>query len=245
VTRHPRATAPPPMPVVDPADSTTVRIQPPAPEIVPVSFRELEGFVLPREGRTIVGIAGAPAAGKSTAATRLVADWNDCHGPMDGFHLSNAQLARLGLTARKGAPETFDASGFVAILDRVRNSTLDIYAPDYDRNLHEPVAARHLIPARALLVVVEGNYLGMAEHPWTQVRGLLDILWWLEESDEVREGRLLARQMAGGRAPTDARHWVETVDRPNADLINLSRSAADATVTTASLAVPADPSARL
>lgn len=102
MTQHPKPTAPQPIPVVDPADSAIVRNQALTPEPVPAGFRELERFVLSREDRTIVGIAGAPA--KSTAATRLVADWNDCHRPdgaaylpMDGFHLSNAQLDQRDL----------------------------------------------------------------------------------------------------------------------------------------------------
>jgi pantothenate kinase len=32
--------------------------------------------------------------------------------PMDGFHYDDAVLAGLGLSGRKGAPETFDFGGF-------------------------------------------------------------------------------------------------------------------------------------
>ena len=34
---------------------------------------------------------------------------------MDGFHLANAELLRLGRRERKGAPDTFDVDGYVAL----------------------------------------------------------------------------------------------------------------------------------
>ena len=100
-------------------------------------------------GRMLVGITGAPAAGKSTLASSLAADYRNSGGPeaaiavgMDGFHVSNAELARLGLTTRKGAPETFDAYGFVALLRRLRAADEPVvYAPSYSRTLHESIGA--------------------------------------------------------------------------------------------------------
>src|SRR5882757_6401406 len=76
--------------------------------------------------RALLGLVGAPAAGKSTLARRLVTGVNERVGadtaayvPMDGFHLSNAQLDRLGRRDRKGAPDTFDVDGYVDLLDEL------------------------------------------------------------------------------------------------------------------------------
>ncbi|MFD0175002.1 nucleoside/nucleotide kinase family protein, partial [Streptomyces rochei] len=82
---------------------------------------------LPRGGRrAILGIAGSPGAGKSTLAECLVRELNGtgepwvAHVPMDGFHLADVELDRLGRRERKGAPDTFDAAGYAALLGRLR-----------------------------------------------------------------------------------------------------------------------------
>jgi pantothenate kinase len=185
--------------------------------------------------RVILGLAGAPGAGKSTLALAIVGsararmgpDWA-AYLPMDGFHLSHAQLVRLGLLALKGAPGTFDADGYAALLARVaRDDGRDIYAPDYDRTLHEPVAARHLIPAAARLVVTEGNYLAVDSPQWRAARSSIGQVWFIDAPDAVRESRLVDRQLAGGRDEAAAREWVSRSDRPNGELVKLSRPRAD------------------
>jgi pantothenate kinase len=189
-----------------------------------------------RGKRVILGLAGPPGAGKSTLAAAIVdhararngAAWAACL-PMDGYHLSNAQLRRLGLEDRKGAPETFDADGYAAMLARVAaDSGTDIYAPDYDRvTHHEPIAARLLIPATARLVVTEGNYLALDDEHWRAARRHIDHLWYVEAPDELRERRLVQRQLAGGRDETAARDWVARSDGPNGELVKQSRRAAE------------------
>ncbi|MFG3055140.1 nucleoside/nucleotide kinase family protein [Kitasatospora sp. NPDC048239] len=182
--------------------------------------------------RTILGLAGPPGAGKSTLARHLVAEVQRVEGPgsaaylpLDGFHLSAAQLGRLGLLHRKGAPATFDAQGYVALLRRVAADRFqDIYVPDFDRDLDEPVAARHVIPPQARLVVTEGNYLAAAESPWSEARRLLRELWYVDADDAVREERLLVRHRAGGRDEATARHWVTTNDHPNGEYVKEGRS---------------------
>lgn len=107
--------------------------------------------------RVLLGLAGAPAAGKSTLARAMVEGVDARLGagtaayvPMDGFHLSNAQLDRLGLRGRKGAPETFDVDGYVHLLRRLRSRQAGtVYAPDFDRDLDEPVAAGIAVPPQA------------------------------------------------------------------------------------------------
>src|SRR6202022_510359 len=92
-------------------------------------------------------------AGKTTLAEHLVrilretppaeiasAEWV-AHVPMDGFHLADAELDRLGRRDRKGAPDTFDADGYTALLRRLRaDEDSVIYAPTFERDLEQPLA---------------------------------------------------------------------------------------------------------
>ncbi|MEV0319052.1 nucleoside/nucleotide kinase family protein [Streptomyces sp. NPDC050658] len=185
--------------------------------------------------RTLLGIAGPPGAGKSTLARALVAAIGDgaAYLPLDGFHLSNVQLERLALSSRKGSEPSFDVRGYVALLARVLEDTGDdIYVPDYDRSLHEPVAARHRVPLAARLVVTEGNYLACDLPGWRTARALLAECWYVGTPAEVRQPRLVERQLAGGRTPDEARAWVATNDDPNGELVEKSRLRCDRTVST-------------
>jgi pantothenate kinase len=182
--------------------------------------------------RVLLGLAGAPAAGKSTLARRLVTGVDERLGagtaayvPMDGFHLANAQLDRLGLRDRKGAPETFDVDGYVHLLRRLRGDRQrPVYAPDFDRRLDEPVAAGLVVPPEARLVVTEGNYLADDGPGWEHVRDLLDELWYVEVPPELRERRLLRRHVRGGRSEAEARDFIAASERPNARRVERSRA---------------------
>ncbi|MFE1803133.1 nucleoside/nucleotide kinase family protein [Streptomyces sp. NPDC059517] len=176
--------------------------------------------------RAVLGLAGPPGAGKSTLARALVAHLGEgaAYLPLDGFHLSNVQLERLGLTARKGSEPSFDVWGYVDLLRRVLDETVrDIYVPDYDRTLHEPVAARHLVPPAARLVVTEGNYLACDLPGWRDAHVLMGECWYVETPGGVRQERLVERQLAGGRDEAQARDWVATNDDPNGQLVEKSR----------------------
>lgn len=179
----------------------------------------------------MLGIVGPPAAGKSTLAKALVDRVNArlgggiaAYAPMDGFHLSDPQLARLELLDRKGSPPTFDVHGYLALLRRLRADTrYPIYVPDYDRVVDAPIAARLVVMPDVRLIVTEGNYLASDEPVWRDVRMMMDGLWYLETPDDVREARLIERQLAGGRTMEQAVAWVANNDRPNGELVKESK----------------------
>ena len=183
--------------------------------------------------RRILGIAGAPGAGKSTYAARLVdesaipAAWL----PMDGFHLADVALRGRGLLDRKGAPETFDAWGYAALLRRVREAPGTVWAPGFDRELEQPLAGAVDIDPDVQLVVTEGNYLLLDRPEWRAVRGALDEVWYLDLDDSVRRSRLVARHVEFGKSAAEAEAWVARVDEANARLVRASRARADRWVT--------------
>ncbi|HEV3173444.1 MAG TPA: nucleoside/nucleotide kinase family protein [Actinocrinis sp.] len=180
--------------------------------------------------RTIIGIAGPPGAGKSTVAEALV----DALGPaaalvpMDGFHLSNRVLESLGRRDRKGAPDTFDAAGYIALLRRLRTPDADIvYAPAFRRDIEEPIGSSIPVPPTTPIVITEGNYLLLDTHPWRQIRGLIDAAWYLQIDDAVRVERLVARHVAFDKTPQAARAWAQGSDQRNADIVAATARRAD------------------
>ena len=179
--------------------------------------------------RVLVGICGAPGAGKSTLAAELVLALNDAvYVGMDGFHLAQAELERLGRTDRKGAPDTFDAAGYVNLLHRLRTPSDEvIYAPDFRRDLEEPIAGAIPVLPDVRVVVTEGNYLLLPDGPWREVRVLLTETWFLSPPEETRRARLLARHQAYGRTEAEARERTLGSDEHNAILINATATSAD------------------
>ncbi|MFD3780615.1 nucleoside/nucleotide kinase family protein [Streptomyces sp. NPDC058612] len=182
-------------------------------------------------GRSILGIAGPPGAGKSTVAAKLAEALGPDGAvvvPMDGFHLAGAELVRLGRVDRKGAPDTFDAAGYTALLRRLREpGAHPVYAPAFDRSLDEPIAASIAVPAHVPLVITEGNYLLHDAGEWARVRPLLDEAWYLAPDDGLRIGRLVDRHVRHGKDPAHARAWVVRSDEANARLIAPGRGRAD------------------
>lgn len=189
--------------------------------------------------RAVLGVAGSPGSGKSTLVALLLTELGPdvvAHVPMDGFHLADVELARLGRADRKGAPDTFDVAGYVALLRRLRaGGAGTIYAPAFERDLDQALAGAIAIPPTARLVLTEGNYLLLDEPGWRDVRPELDEAWFCDLSVEVRLTRLTARHVAFGRTPEQAAAWVAAVDEPNAARIENTRARADLVVPSALL----------
>ena len=186
--------------------------------------------LISRGGRRILGLIGPPGAGKSTLAQQLVdaLDGAAVLLPMDGFHLANVELARLGRAGRKGAPDTFDAAGYAALLQRVRSGgEAVVYAPEFRREIEEPIASAIPIPPEVPLVITEGNYLLLDQQGWSGVRALLDEAWYVDVDEGLRRQRLVERHMRFGRTRDAALAWEAGTDQPNALLIEATAVRAD------------------
>src|SRR3954468_14772641 len=179
-------------------------------------------------GRRILGIAGPPGGGKSTVARAVVAELGSAARlvPMDGFHLAQAELVRLGRRDRMGAPDTFDAAGYAALLGRLRGGEPVVYAPEFRREIEEPIAGAIAVPSGVALVVTEGNYLLL----WPEIKPLLDETWYVETDEELRVQRLIQRHIQFGKTPEYARAWVMRSDERNAELVAATATAADVLV---------------
>ncbi len=220
-----------------------------APIDLPALAAILEGMLAARSASAplLVGLAGAPGAGKSTAAAELAALVPGSRVlPMDGFHLPQAELVRLGRRERMGAPDTFDVDAFVALLEALREALRDargsgsaVRAPGFDRRVEEPVPdAIELLPERRTgdpsggaaevrAIVVEGNYLLLREHCWHRVAPLLDVTVGVVLDEATRHERLIARHIAFGKSPDAARAWALGPDEANAALIAPTLQRAD------------------
>ncbi len=202
---------------------------------VPSALIQAAWSLVPEKGRGVLGVAGLPGSGKSTLAEQLVAAVAGARGvdvvayvPMDGFHLSDAQLTRLGILDRKGAPDTFDGWGYAALVQRVR-SEFDhpVYVPGFERDLEQPIAAALMVPTTARLVITEGNYLLLPDEPWPTVRAALDEVWFVHTDERMRVERLVERHVQFGKDRGHAAEWVDRVDGANARLVADTADRAD------------------
>jgi len=191
----------------------------------------LEGVVAGATGgRRLLGLVGQPGAGKSTLAAVLGSLLGERSAvvPLDGFHLADVELARLGLIGRKGAPETFDAWGYGALLERLRErSEHPVYAPAFERTLEQPLAGAIAVGPEVELVVTEGNYLLLDRPEWVAARSHLDQVWHVVTDQRLRQERLVQRHVTFGKGAIAAADWVARVDEPNARLVEESPGVAD------------------
>lgn len=183
--------------------------------------------------RTILGICGAPGSGKTSLAVKVTRRATAsgilaAHVPMDGFHLSDAALGERDLLGAKGAIETFDVHGYLALLRRLRvELDHDVMAPGFERDLEQPIAAAITVPPATQLIVTEGNYLLDDTGAWPLVRTELDEVWFVDLDDDRRRARLVDRHVTYGKERAAAQAWVDDVDEPNARRIIARRETAD------------------
>jgi pantothenate kinase len=177
----------------------------------------------------IVGIVGAPGAGKSTIAAELVKLLAaSALLPMDGYHFSQQQLIELGRRERMGAPDTFDVDALATTLRELREAQSVVVAPAFDRTIEEPVAGAISIHARSIAtVVVEGNYLLLESDGWEQLAPLLDVSFFVELNHDIRVERLVARHERFGKEPAAARAWALGTDEANAVAVEATAPRAD------------------
>jgi pantothenate kinase len=207
---------------------------PTLPDLPAAAQQRLDALLASGE-RRLLGLIGPPGAGKSTLAAALHAACETRQPgvsqivPMDGYHLANVELARLGRAGRKGAPDTFDAAGYAALLRRLRQQGSDevIYAPEFRREIEEPIAGAIPVFAQTRLIIAEGNYLLLPDGAWAGVAALLDETWYVEIDPALRTDRLVRRHEQFGRSPQAARDWVAGTDEPNAIRIEATRPLAD------------------
>ncbi len=181
--------------------------------------------------RTVIAVAGPPASGKSTIAETLAATLNASGVtarvvPMDGFHLDNAVLRQRGLFARKGAPETFDAEGFIALVKKLKTGAA-VSIPLFDRKRDMSIADADTVPADCAAVIVEGNYLLFDEPPWNRLADLWDLSISLEVSADELRRRLVQRWIDHGMTAADAIARADTNDLPNAERVRSASLPAD------------------
>ncbi|WP_349899861.1 nucleoside/nucleotide kinase family protein [Parafrigoribacterium soli] len=180
--------------------------------------------------RVLVGIVGPPAAGKSTIAEKLV----QLLGPtsavlgMDGFHLPQRTLVKLGKRDRMGAPDTFDVDGFVSLLITLSGNTgATVLAPGFDREIEEPIPEAIRLGPELKTIVVEGNYLLHDSGGWERVAPLLDLSFFVRIEHDIRMARLVERHIRYGKTPDAALAWATGPDADNARLIGATAERAD------------------
>lgn len=189
---------------------------------------------LPATGRRLVAVVGAPGAGKSTLAEAVVEHLKQTGRkvqlvPMDGFHLDNGILNARGLFARKGAPQTFDAAGFLSMVQRLVEGD-EVIAPTFDRARDISIAGAVEVPADVELLVLEGNYLLLDQPIWRELKQYWDLSVYLDVPIAELERRLIQRWLDHGLEQPAAEARARGNDLVNAKFIIENSLPADVSI---------------
>lgn len=180
--------------------------------------------------RFLLGITGAPGAGKSTAAQEIASALGNQAAlvGMDAFHLANEVLAGHGSRDRKGAPDTFDPWGYAHLLRRLKcQQEPMVYAPVFDRRLEESIGCAIPVGRDVPLIITEGNYLLLDADGWRESKEAMDQVWYLDAENDERQRRLIRRHEAFGKPVAEAEEWARGSDQRNADIVESTRERAD------------------
>lgn len=198
---------------------------------VQLLVEEIASLLQGSKPRTMIGIVGKPGAGKSTVVTEIQKQFSTEEVaiiPMDGYHLSNEELIKLGRRERKGAPDTFDVEGFISLITRVKNEIDKEHTfPIFHREIEASKADEGIVLRNTKVIVIEGNYLFSEEHNWSEVFPLLDQSWFIKIDDEIRMQRLITRHIKYGKTPQEAEEWSRGSDEENAKFIAKTASRAE------------------
>lgn len=185
-------------------------------------------------GRVAIGLTGGPGVGKSTLAAQLVELINAtqpdlaAYVPMDGFHMLHKKLEQLGTVKDKGAPHTFEGGAFATFLQTLKSATGPVHGPGYSRKIEDVVQNAFIVRSETRLLVVEGNYLLLANAPWWQIKPLLDLAVFIDVPRDQVRARLMHRHAEEGIFSEERnREHIERVDLANYDLVKRSRPRAD------------------
>jgi pantothenate kinase len=204
--------------------------------VVATSLAQLVGrarALCEKGDRALLGIVGPAGSGKSTLTAQVAAALPASSSVvgMDGFHLANSELARLGRSNRKGAIDTFDSHGYVALLERLlRERGHIVYAPFFDRSVDEAIAGASPVLPEVEVVITEGLYLLDNAEPWSAVRSLLSEVWYCQLDDGERVARLVRRHVQFGKSEGEATDWVYRSDEVNTLRVTSARARCDVIV---------------
>jgi pantothenate kinase len=186
--------------------------------------------------RLLIALAGSPGAGKTTTAQAVADIVNATLLPspnppsmvvvsMDGFHYPRSVLDKMPnpkeAHEKRGAPFTFDAEACVKFVKGLRSNGEELRAPSFDHAVKDPVDGGTIIPARARIVLIEGNYVLSDEQPWKQISDFVDEKWFIDVKVQLARERVAARHVASGITPDrEGALWrVDNIDIPNGEYI--------------------------